>query len=86
MTDVHTLERARRLFDQRSWADSYSLLDTADRDRDQEGRRLELDAARRLFKQLNAEVCLARMAGRLDPATRPPAGSLGFQYSRSGGG
>jgi DNA-binding CsgD family transcriptional regulator len=43
---------------------------------DQDGHRLDLDAARRLFKRLNAEACLARIeraAGR--PARQPP-GSL----------
>jgi DNA-binding CsgD family transcriptional regulator/tetratricopeptide (TPR) repeat protein len=44
---------------------------------DQEGRRLELEAARRLFEQLNAEICLARIAGQPKRATsRPPICSL----------
>jgi DNA-binding CsgD family transcriptional regulator len=43
---------------------------------DQDGRRLELDAARQLFKQLNAEPCLARIAAQFERATRQPAGSL----------
>ena len=43
---------------------------------DQDGRRLELDAARRLFKQVNAEPWLARMAGQSARTTRQPVGSL----------
>ena len=43
---------------------------------DQEGRRLELDAARRRFKQLGAEPCLARVADQSDRAMHRPAGSL----------
>ena len=35
---------------------------------DQDGRRLELDNARRLFKQLNAEPCLARIDRAIGPA------------------
>jgi DNA-binding CsgD family transcriptional regulator len=42
---------------------------------DQDSRRLELDAARRLFKQLNAEPWLARIAEPSD-LTHQPAGSL----------
>jgi DNA-binding CsgD family transcriptional regulator len=37
---------------------------------DQDGRRLELDAARTLFGRLSAAPCLARIAGQLAPATR----------------
>jgi DNA-binding CsgD family transcriptional regulator len=47
-----------------------------ERRRDQEGRRLELDAARRLFTQLNAEACLARIAEPPEPAAGQPMGSL----------
>ena len=43
---------------------------------DQDGRRLELDAARKLFTQLGAESCLARVADQFDRATHRPAGSL----------
>jgi DNA-binding CsgD family transcriptional regulator len=43
---------------------------------DQDGRRLELDAARKLFRQLGAESCLARVADQFDRATHRPAGSL----------
>jgi len=43
---------------------------------DQDGRRLELDAARKLFKQLNAEARLARIGEPSGPATHRPAGSL----------
>ena len=42
---------------------------------DQDGRRLELDAARRLFKQLNAEPRLARITEQAD-APRISLGSL----------
>ena len=43
---------------------------------DQDGRRLELDAARKLFTQLGAEPRLARVADQFDRATHRPAGSL----------
>jgi len=43
---------------------------------DQDGRRLELDAARRLFKLLNAAHCLARIAEQSKPATRHVVGLL----------
>ena len=43
---------------------------------DQDGRRLELDAARRLFMQLDAAPCLARLAAQSERATRLPVGSL----------
>ena len=43
---------------------------------DQDGRRLELDTARRLFKALNAETCLARIAEQSGRASRQLAGSL----------
>jgi ATP/maltotriose-dependent transcriptional regulator MalT len=43
---------------------------------DQDGRRLELDTARRLFSELNAEPSLARMAGPPAGATHQSAGSL----------
>ena len=37
---------------------------------DEDGRRLELETARRLFKQLAAEPCLARIAEQSERATR----------------
>ena len=43
---------------------------------DQDGRRLELDAARRLFKRLNAGPCLARLAEQSERTRRQPVGSL----------
>jgi DNA-binding CsgD family transcriptional regulator len=43
---------------------------------DQDGRRLELDAARTLFTELNAESDLARIVEQLESATPRPAGSL----------
>jgi ATP/maltotriose-dependent transcriptional regulator MalT len=43
---------------------------------DQEGRRLELDAARRLFTELNAEPSLGRLADQPDRATRQQDGAL----------
>jgi ATP/maltotriose-dependent transcriptional regulator MalT len=43
---------------------------------DQDGRRLELDAARKLFTRLGAEPCLARVAAQFERVTRRPAGSL----------
>jgi DNA-binding NarL/FixJ family response regulator len=43
---------------------------------DQDSRRLELETARRLFEQLAAEPCLARLAGQSEPASRQRIGSL----------
>jgi ATP/maltotriose-dependent transcriptional regulator MalT len=43
---------------------------------DHEGRRLDVEAARRLFKQLNAECCLARIAEQPKQPTREAVGSL----------
>jgi DNA-binding CsgD family transcriptional regulator/tetratricopeptide (TPR) repeat protein len=43
---------------------------------DQEGRRLDVEAARRLFKQLNAEFCLARIGEQSKRARREPVGLL----------
>jgi DNA-binding CsgD family transcriptional regulator len=43
---------------------------------DRDGRRLELDAAGKLFAQLRAAPCLANIAEQLAPATHHPAGSL----------
>ena len=55
------------------------LASVCERRGDQDGRRLELDAARRLFTQLNAAPCLARIADQADQserATRQSVGSL----------
>jgi DNA-binding CsgD family transcriptional regulator len=43
---------------------------------DTDGRRLELDSARKLFKQLNADACLARIAEVTDRGVRQPIGPL----------
>ena len=43
---------------------------------DQDGRRLELETARRLFKQLAAEACLARIAEQSERASPQQIGSL----------
>lgn len=43
---------------------------------DQDGRRLEIDAARRLFTQLDAGPWLARIAGQSEGASRQRIGSL----------
>ena len=43
---------------------------------DQDGRRLELEAARRIFTVLRAEPCLARIAGQSGPAAHSRIGSL----------
>ena len=43
---------------------------------DPDGRHLELDAARRLFRQLDAQFCLARMAEQFERAPRQSPGSL----------
>ena len=47
-----------------------SLAVVCERRSDQDGRRLELDAARKLFTELNAEPCLLRIAEQLERATR----------------
>ena len=47
-----------------------------DRRGDQDGRRLELDAARRIFKQLDAGPCLARIAEAPEVTPRQTVGSL----------
>jgi ATP/maltotriose-dependent transcriptional regulator MalT len=52
------------------------LAAVCERRGDQDGRRLELDAARRLFKQLNAQPCLARIDKQSERTTRRPVGSL----------
>jgi DNA-binding CsgD family transcriptional regulator len=52
------------------------LATVCDRRGDQDGSRLELDAARRLFKQVNAEPWLARMAGQSARTTRQLVGPL----------
>ena len=43
---------------------------------DHEGRRLDVEAARRLFKQLNAEWCLARIAEQPKQPTSEAVGSI----------
>jgi DNA-binding CsgD family transcriptional regulator len=43
---------------------------------DVDGRRLELETARRLFTQLKAESCLARIAEQSERASHPRVGSL----------
>ena len=43
---------------------------------DADGHRLEMDAARRLFKELGAEHCLTRIAEQTEPAHRPHIGPL----------
>jgi DNA-binding CsgD family transcriptional regulator len=43
---------------------------------DHEGRRLDVEAARRLFTQLNAEWCLARIGEQPNRGRSEPAGSL----------
>ena len=43
---------------------------------DEDGRRLELDAARKLFTELGAESWLARVGDQSERATHRPAGSL----------
>jgi len=43
---------------------------------DHEGRRLDIEAARRLFTQLNAEYCLARIDEQPKRARSEPVGSL----------
>jgi DNA-binding CsgD family transcriptional regulator len=52
------------------------LAAICERRADHDGRRLELENARRLFKQLNAEPCLARIAEETGTRARQPAGSL----------
>ena len=51
------------------------LAAVCEKRRDRDGRRLEIETARRLFKQLDAEPWLARIAEPSDRA-RQPAGSL----------
>jgi ATP/maltotriose-dependent transcriptional regulator MalT len=52
------------------------LAAVCERRGDEDGRRLELDAARKLFKQLNATPCLVRIAQSSERAVRQPVGSL----------
>jgi DNA-binding CsgD family transcriptional regulator len=52
------------------------LAAVCERRGDPDGRRLELDAATRLFKALDAEHCLARTAGQAEPARRRSVGPL----------
>jgi DNA-binding NarL/FixJ family response regulator len=43
---------------------------------DQDGRRLEIETARRIFTQLRAEPCLARLVGQSDRASPQRIGPL----------
>ena len=52
------------------------LAEICERRGDQDSRRLELETARRLFKQLAAEPCLARIAGPSERASHQRIGSL----------
>jgi ATP/maltotriose-dependent transcriptional regulator MalT len=52
------------------------LAAVCERRGDEDGRRLEVDAARKLFKRLNAEPRLARITEPLGRGGRQPAGSL----------
>jgi DNA-binding CsgD family transcriptional regulator len=52
------------------------MASVCDRRGDQEGRRLDVEAARRLFTQLNAECCLARIGEQPKRARSEPVGSL----------
>jgi DNA-binding CsgD family transcriptional regulator len=61
---------------------SLLLASVCERRGDQDGRRLELDVARTLFKQLNAEACLARLAARFERPIRQSAGSLSERESQ----
>ena len=52
------------------------MADVCERRGDHEARRLDVEAARRLFKQLNAEWCLARIGEQPKQPTREAVGSL----------
>jgi len=52
------------------------MASVCERRGDQDGRRLERDAAHRLFRQLNAEPWLARIAKESERASRQTVGSL----------
>ena len=52
------------------------LAAICDKRGDQDSRRLELETARRLFKQLAAEPCLARIAEQSERASHQRIGSL----------
>ena len=52
------------------------MADVCERRGDHEGRRLDVEAARRLFKQLNAEWCLARIGEQPKQPTSEAVGSL----------
>ncbi len=52
------------------------LAAVCERRGDQDGRRLEVEAARRRFKQLDAVQCLARIAEQSERASRQRIGSL----------
>jgi DNA-binding CsgD family transcriptional regulator len=52
------------------------MADICTRNSDPDGCRLHLDAARQLFKQLNAASCLARLADQTAPTARRQIGAL----------
>jgi DNA-binding CsgD family transcriptional regulator len=52
------------------------LAAVCERRGDADGHRLEIDAARRLFKELGAEHCLTRLAEQTDPGRRSQIGPL----------
>ena len=52
------------------------LAAVCERRGDQDGHRLEIETARRIFTQLGAEPCLARIAPPSERASRQPIGSL----------
>ena len=58
------------------------LAAVCERRGDQDGRRLELDTARRLFKQLAAERCLARIVEQSERAPHQRIGSLSGRESQ----
>jgi DNA-binding CsgD family transcriptional regulator len=58
------------------------LATVCERRGDQDGRRLELESARGLFKKLDAVPCLARIAERTEPGSRRPTGPLSGRESQ----
>jgi DNA-binding NarL/FixJ family response regulator len=52
------------------------MANVCERRGDEDGRRLELDCARTLFTQLNAEACLARIAVQTTRSARQSVGPL----------
>ena len=55
------------------------MASVCERRSDEDGRRIELDAARKLFAQLNADACLARIA---EPSARDPRQTVGSLSER----